>query len=249
FDAIEEYLGGELDYVLPTHVHLDHAGGAGYLAERYPEATVLTHEIGVPHLVDPEGLIEGTKAAVGDQWEFYVDPRPVPEDRIEGLTDGDEVDLGDRTLTVHHAPGHATHQVVFEDDADGVVFTADAAGIWIPDLARLEPTTPPPRFDLDQCLADAGTIADLDPEVLCFGHFGPREYDDALIERYKRILIEWVEAVRQERAERDDDAVVDHFVETVDADLIETWNERRAEGHASLNSRGVMRYLDYVGDE
>ncbi|MFC6724778.1 MBL fold metallo-hydrolase, partial [Halobium palmae] len=95
FDALDEVGVGreELELILPTHVHLDHAGGAGFLAAECPNATVLTHESGVPHLIDPSRLVAGTKAAVDDQWEFYVEPEPVPEDRVEGLEDGDAVDL------------------------------------------------------------------------------------------------------------------------------------------------------------
>ena len=249
FDAVDEHLGGELDYILPTHVHLDHAGGAGFLAERYSGATVLTHEIGVPHLVDPERLIAGTKAAVGDQWEFYAEPEPVPEDRIEGVAEGDEIDLGDRTLSVHHVPGHAPHQVVFRDGLDDVVFTADAAGIWVPELGRLEPTSPPSNFDFDQCRVDVSVIEQLDPETLCFAHFGPREYDPVLMEGYKRLLLEWVEAVRQRREELpDDDAVIRHFVEHVDNDLIRAWNARKARAEARLNVRGVLGFLDHQSE-
>lgn len=233
----------ELAHVLPTHVHLDHAGGAGFLAETCPDATVRTHEIGVPHLVDPTRLVEGTKRAVRDQWEFYVEPKPVPEDRIEGLVGGDVVDLGDRTLEVVHAPGHAPHQVLFHDATDDLLFTADAAGIWVPNLRRLEESTPPSNFDLDECLADANAIRDRDPDTLCFPHFGPRPFDADLMEGYKRTLVEWVEAVRQKREELGgDDAVVEHFESTTDLD--EAWGERKARAEASLNTRGVLRYLD-----
>lgn len=76
FGMLDEVGVDDLAYILPTHVHLDHAGGAGYLAERYPDATVMTHELGAPHLVDPSRLIEGTKAAVEDQWRFYDEPLP-----------------------------------------------------------------------------------------------------------------------------------------------------------------------------
>ena len=101
-----------IEIVAPTHLHLDHAGGAGFLAEACSNATVAVHDIGVAHLTDPEQLVAGTKQAVGDLWRFYTDPKPVPDDRIRGLTDGDSIDLGNHRLSVHHAPGHAPHQVV-----------------------------------------------------------------------------------------------------------------------------------------
>jgi glyoxylase-like metal-dependent hydrolase (beta-lactamase superfamily II) len=235
----------DLAYILPTHVHLDHAGGAGFLAEACPNATVMTHELGVDHLIDPTRLIEGTKAAVGDQWDLYADPEPVPEDRIEGLADGDEIDLGDRVFEVVHAPGHAPHQIVFYDFRDELVFVADAAGIWSPDLGEVLPTTPPPQFDLEQCLDDTRTIEARDPDVLCFGHFGPRENDEAFLPTYRRTLIEWVEAIRQKRAELgNDEAVVEHFVEHADPDRFQVWSERKVRAEERMNVRGVLRYLD-----
>ena len=245
--ALDELGIGESDlaYVLPTHVHLDHAGGAGFLARDYPDAEVRIHERGVRHLVDPERLVEGTKAAVGDQWRFYADPEPVPEGRIAGLEDGDEIDLGDHALVAHEAPGHAPHQHVFHDETEDVAFTADAAGLYVSSADTCRETTPPPQFDLDQARRDASMIQDLDPDALCFGHFGPRDYDADLLDDYKRTLVEWVEAVRRKRDELgDDEAVVDHFVahadEMVGADV---WGDRKAADEAELNTRGVLAFL------
>jgi glyoxylase-like metal-dependent hydrolase (beta-lactamase superfamily II) len=245
-DALEELdvAREDVEYILPTHVHLDHAGGAGFFADACPNATVMTHEVGVPHLVDPSRLVEGTKAAVDDQWEYYVEPEPVPEDRIESLEDGDEISLGDRTLSVVYAPGHAPHQTMFHDSGDDVLFTADAAGIYVPQTGDIRPTTPPSQFDLESCLDDVRTIEEIAPEWLCFGHFGPREYEAAVAEEYKRVLVEWVEAVRQKREELgDDEAVIEHFVEHTQ--MAEVWGERKARAEERLNTRGVLGYLDW----
>lgn len=233
----------DLEYVLLTHVHLDHAGGAGHLLTECPNATVLCHEMGVRHLIDPERLIEGTKAAVQDQWQYYVEPEPVPEARIDGLSGGDAVDLGDRALDVIHAPGHAPHQVVYHDGADDLLFSGDAAGIYIPGEDELERTSPPANFDVDQCLADVQTIQDRDPKRLCFGHFGDRAFDQEFLDGYKRTLVEWVEAIRQQRERlEDDEAVIRHFVEH--AEHRDVWGDERAEAEARLNVRGVLGYLD-----
>ncbi len=246
FDALDD-LGMTPEWILPTHVHLDHAGGAGFLAERYPEATVTMHESAVEHLVDPTRLVAGTRAAVGIQWEYYVEPEPIPEERIQPLSGGETLDLGDRALDVHHAPGHAPHQVIFHDRGDDVVFTADAAGIYVPQLDEIRQTSPPSRFDLHGCQADADTIRDIDPRYLCFGHFGPKEFHDEDMAEYKRTLAEWVEAVRQKRAELgDDDAVIAHFAEHAPEDTIEVWGERKAREEEKMNTRGVLTYLDYM---
>ena len=238
----------ELAWILPTHAHLDHAGGAGYLAERYPNAEVRVPEKGVRHLVDPSALVAGTKSAVEEQWEHYAEPKPVPDDRIEGVAEGDRIDLGDRELVVRDAPGHAPHHAVYYDPDADVVFAADAAGIYVPEIDAVTPTSPPPQFDFEQCLDDIRLIEELDPDTICFGHFGPRDCDADLLGEAKRAYVEWVERVRQKRAELDDDeAVVDHF-EAASRD-IDYWNPERARANTSLNVRGVLRYLDRIEGE
>ncbi|WP_254279620.1 MBL fold metallo-hydrolase [Haloarcula marina] len=232
----------ELEVIALTHIHLDHAGGAGRLAEACPNATVYVHEIGTRHLVDPERIWEGTKGAVGDQIAFYTEPKPVPEERIVGMSDGDEIDLGDHALEVVHAPGHASHQVVFYDPAIDGVFTADAAGIYTPSTDEVHVTSPPVNFDRKQALEDIETIRELDPETLLYGHFGSAPTDDRLDE-YAAKLDAWVADVAAKRAELgDDDAVAEYFVETVETPAV--WSDRKANAEVAMNVRGVLVALD-----
>jgi len=235
----------DLEHIALTHVHLDHAGGAGLLAETYPNATVVCHDRGVDHMVDPARLVEGTKRAVGDQWEFYAEPTPVPESRIRAVSDGDAVDLGDRRLQVHHAPGHAPHQVVFADHTDSVVFTGDAAGIYVPSRDSVRHTTPPPNFDLERALTDVSMLASLEPAVLCYGHFGATETGTRL-QSYANVLTEWVDRVADRRADTPDQAVADYFAERTPMD--EVWGARKARAEERMNVRGVCRYLDLRDD-
>jgi glyoxylase-like metal-dependent hydrolase (beta-lactamase superfamily II) len=231
----------ELEVIAPTHVHLDHAGGAGYLAEACPNAEVYVHEAGARHLVDPERLWEGTKSAVESQIEYYAEPKPVPEDRLTELTDGDTVNLGDHQLDVHHAPGHAPHQVVYYDPVCDGVFTADAAGICTP-ATGVRQTSPPPTFDLDQVLADVEMLQEMDPSALYYGHFGDWETDDRLAE-YATITEEWVAEVERVREElADDEAVIEHFQDVTDA--TDAWSDRKGRDEERLNVRGILTYLD-----
>jgi glyoxylase-like metal-dependent hydrolase (beta-lactamase superfamily II) len=227
-----------------THVHLDHAGGAGFLAEACPNARIVVHERGAPHLVDPAGLVSGTKRAVGDLWNLYTEPMPVPEGRIETVTDGDGIDLGDHSLEVRHAPGHASHQVLYHDPANDAVFTGDAAGVTVPERGTIEATTPPPEFDLERNRADLGAIREIDPGTLLYSHFGPRSDPEAALAAYEEVLTEWVERVAAKRAEEDgdDEAVIDFFAAATD--LGEVWGEAMARPIAAVNVRGVLAYLD-----
>jgi len=231
-----------LEVIALTHVHLDHAGGAGFLVEECPDARVYVHGIGAPHLADPSRLWEGTKRAVGDVVSHYTEPDPVPETRITELDDGDAVDLGDRALSVHHVPGHAPHQVAFHDPANDAAFTGDAAGIYTPSTATVHPSTPPPNFDPEQALADVETLCEIDPATLCYGHFGAVETGDRL-DRYAEILSGWVGAVAEKRTQLDDEAVVEHFVDRADAGR-EAWGAEKGEQEAMMNVRGVLVALD-----
>jgi glyoxylase-like metal-dependent hydrolase (beta-lactamase superfamily II) len=231
----------DLAALVVTHVHLDHAGGAGRLAAACPNATVYVHERGARHLADPTRLWEGTKRAVGGQIEFYTEPDPVPEDRIEELTDGDVVDLGTHELRARYAPGHAPHQLVFEDPANDAVFTADAAGIYVPTFDRVDPTTPPPQFDLDAALSDLDTLAESAPSTLLYSHYGPAPTEDRLRE-YAAVLRSWVGAVEGAWVELDDDELGDFFAAR--ADTKDLWGERKTREENALNVRGVLSHLD-----
>jgi len=235
-----------LEVIAVTHVHLDHAGGAGYLLEEFPAADVYLYEAGAKFLRDPARIWEGTKAVVGDRIEYYAEPRPIPEDRLVALGDGELVDLGDHELRVHHAPGHAFHQAVFYDPANDGVFTADAAGINSPTVGGLRQTSPPPGFDLESCLADVELLQDLDPAALYYSHFGDYETGD-LLSRYADMLESWVERVEAKREElADDEAVAGYF-----ADQAETgrWSAQHARQEERMNVQGVLHYLDEREDD
>lgn len=236
----------EIDVIAVTHLHLDHAGGAGFLAESCPNATVCAHDIGVPHLTDPQRLAAGTKEVVGDLWGFYAEPKPVPDERVRELTDGDRIDLGDHELVVRHAPGHAPHQVVYYDPANDAVFTGDAAGVWVPEREYVKETTPPWGFGLEAALADLETILAFDPKTLLYTHFGPHSSPGTVLDEYGTVLAEWVETVESTRTELgSDEAVVEHFVETTE--MGEIWGDAMARPVAAVDARGVLHYLTERG--
>jgi glyoxylase-like metal-dependent hydrolase (beta-lactamase superfamily II) len=232
----------DVEVLAPTHVHLDHAGGVGYLAEACPDADICVYESGAQFLAEPGPIWEGTREVVGDRIEYYAEPKPVSADRIVELEDGDSIDLGDHALDVHHAPGHAFHQAVFYDPANDGVFTADAAGINVPNRPGVRQTSPPPGFHLAGCLADVDMLETLDPAALYYGHFGDSE-TGGLLEEYRTVITEWVERVEAKRAALGDDAaVIEYFAERVDTDS--PWSTQHARGEERMNTRGVLHYLD-----
>ena len=242
-DALREVgiAPADLAAICLTHVHLDHAGGAGVLAAEC-DATVYVHESGAQFLRDPERIWAGTKAVVGDRIQYYREPDPIPDARLTELEAGDTVALGDHTLDVHRAPGHAFHQVVYHDRDNDGVFTGDAAGINVPRIDGVLPTSPPPGFDLEGCLADIGRLQEIAPAALYYGHFGDRATGDLLAE-YADVLEDWVARVEQKRRELgDDEAVIEQFVD--ETETAGVWGEAHARGEARMNVEGVLQYLD-----
>lgn len=188
----------DLAAIVPTHVHLDHAGAVGELAARFPNATVYVHERGLPYLTERERLerlAASARRAVGDAVaDQYGTPTLLPESRTDPIGDGDVVPCGDRELDVVHAPGHAPHQVALVDPVSDAAFLGDAAGMRLG--GELLPTTPAPDFDLDASLDTVARLRDRGPEALCYGHFGVREDATAALDAYAELLPEWVDAVR-----------------------------------------------------
>lgn len=177
-----------------THVHPDHAGAAGGLAERLPRLRVGVHARGRRHLLDPSSLNASIREWTGPLAARYGDVLAVPAPQIVPLAEGDRLDLGNGVLLeVIDAPGHAPHHLCFLERSEGALFCGDALGIRRGDM--LVPATVPPRFDLEQSLATATKLAALEPRTVYFSHFGPREATEALFEGYARALVDWIETM------------------------------------------------------
>lgn len=171
---------GDLDAIIVTHIHLDHAGGAGLLMQQCPNARLLVHPKGKQHLCDPEKLIAGARQVYGEQFETLFQPiHPVPESRVQCVSNGDRLDLGEhRTLHFHEAQGHARHHIIVFDTESRGIFTGDAAGIYHDRIqqrcgfAFSLPNTAPPQFDPVAMTADFDMMISLAPQSLFFTHFG-----------------------------------------------------------------------------
>ncbi len=237
----------DVAYIMPTHVHLDHAGGTGHLAAACPNATVVVHEQGAPHLIDPTKLLESVQRAVGPMFPFYGTLKPTPKERVLAVRGGEAFNLGDKyEIEVIAAPGHAPHQVCFFERKLAGLFTADAAGIYRPWAAGLLLTTPPPAFHLEQSLETLARLKALQPRLLLYTHWGAHT-DIKLLDQYAEFLQDWVGEIEQtKKTLRDDQAVRQHFVKKETPLLQVHYPELILRGEIEMNVQGVLLYLKRV---
>ncbi|MFO7784180.1 MAG: MBL fold metallo-hydrolase [Thermodesulfobacteriota bacterium] len=174
-----------VDYVLITHIHLDHAGGLSRVLEEFPGAGVVCHRKAVPHLVDPAGLWAGSRKVLGEMADAFGPPAPVPK---EVLIPHDEA--GIPGLRIIETRGHAPHHISFS--YQGCLFAGEAAGNYIGFGGRelLRPATPP-RFYLEESLASVDRMRDLEDQLLCYAHFGKAENSRRMLGRFRDQLLRW----------------------------------------------------------
>jgi len=200
-----------IDYILLTHIHLDHAGGTGQLLRSFPDAKVNCHPKGIPHMVAPQKLWEESRKVLGKIAEAYGEMAPVPESCISFSTG---IDLGAVSVEVIETPGHAAHHVSYR--LGDILFAGEVGGVYVPldDGFYVRPATPPP-FQHEIFRDSIEKAAALDASLVCLGHYGCRQDTAALFERAGRQLDFWVAT-----AERHFKAGSEPFEETVLADLI-----------------------------
>jgi glyoxylase-like metal-dependent hydrolase (beta-lactamase superfamily II) len=224
----------EVAVVLVTHVHLDHAGGAGHLAELLPNATFYIHDRGFSYLTEPDAF-DRLKSSVDDAMgteNAYGEPKRLDPARCLSVSGGETVDIGDRSLELIDAPGHAPHHYAAFDPDNAALFSIDAGGMYLD--GTLYPTTPPPSFDLEGSLNTIKRLRDLDPDRNLYGHFGPGGSDAVEeLDRYEALLPEWVETVAEKRETHGED--IGAIVDSLDA----SW-------HSPTVARDVAGVIDYL---
>ncbi len=170
---------GAVDYVIATHVHLDHAGGAGALLQQLPSAKLVVHPAGTRHLVDPSRLMASARAVYGDAEvaRSYGELVAVAPQRVTETEDGQVLELAGRALRFIHTPGHARHHHCIWDERSRGMFTGDTLGVAYPELSSagrpwLIPATPPTQFDPEALSASVRRILAFDPQRLYLTHYG-----------------------------------------------------------------------------
>lgn len=193
-----------VDYVIPTHVHLDHAGGVGSLMQHLPNARLLIHPRGARHMIDPTALMEGVRAVYGAEVadRDYGELIPVPEDRVITTSDGMEVSLAGRTLRFMDTPGHAKHHHCIWDEATRGWFTGDTFGLAYPDLYTprgpyVVPATAPIQFDPEALHASVERLLAQRPATMYLTHFGAVANPEQLAVQFLAQVDAMVEVARE----------------------------------------------------
>jgi len=194
----------EVSHVIVTHVHLDHAGGAGELMQRLPNAKLVVHSRGARHMIDPSRLEASTRAVYGDEAfdAMYGTLRPVPEHRVITMEDGQSLSVGNRPLLFIDTPGHARHHFCIWDERTQGWFTGDTFGVSYRDFDTqnghfIFPTTTPIQFDPAALIASIDRLLEKSPKNMYLTHFGRVRNVSVLAARMKaavRHLVEIAEA-------------------------------------------------------
>ena len=214
----------DVDYVFLTHIHLDHAGGAGLLMQHLPNARCVVHPRGAPHMVNPEKIVAGTKAVYGESktLEMYGEIRPIDKDRIDIPADGTWFSLAGREMQAFFTEGHARHHYCLHDPQSQGVFTGDSFGVSYRELDTDEgefifPTTTPVHFDPHEAHKSVDRILNKDPQQCYLTHYSRVRDLDRLADVLHLEIEAFVDMARQhadakDRTQRIRDAMFDRWV-------------------------------------
>lgn len=182
----------QVDYIITTHVHLDHAGGVGGLIEQLPNAQLIIHPRGARHMIDPSQLQAGAMAVYGEEKyrATYGELIPVPEHRVTIKEDNSSLDLQGRTLKFFDTPGHARHHFCVWDDESRGIFTGDTLGIVYRELCRddedfVMPSTTPVQFEPEKLKQSIDRLFAMQPNYFYLTHYGRVEAKSGLVEALK----------------------------------------------------------------
>jgi glyoxylase-like metal-dependent hydrolase (beta-lactamase superfamily II) len=236
------------DYLLPTHVHLDHCGSCGTLARKFTNASIMVHPKGEPHLVDPSRLWKGAGELFGCELvQRYGRPEPIAQGRVHVVVDGDVVDLGRGiTLRTVWTPGHASHHLSYEWEGHKAFFTGDAVGICFPEFPVLIPTTPPTSFNLEETLQSLERIRGSSPAEFYTPHYGVVRDAMRWITENVNLLQHWLKSIRQMREagwsdEQMSNALTDEIAGVMRRPTSEVPDYLRIS--IKINVLGILRYL------
>lgn len=250
----------QVRYVIPTHVHLDHAGGAGAMMRLFPDAQLLIHPRGARHMVDPERLVAGATAVYGEAMfrDLYGEIQPIDAARVREVADGESVSLAGRRLVFRHTRGHAEHHFCIWDETSRGWFSGDMFGVsypWcrLPGGDFLLPSTTPSQFDPEAYLRSLAVLHSYAPQRIYMTHFGELRYSD----EKAALLSEQVNAYRElARTHADDPADLQEQLVRYSIGLLRRYGEGGDESawqsalafDMQLNAQGLLAWLERNAD-
>lgn len=249
----------DVEYVFLTHVHLDHAGGAGLLMQQLPSARCIVHPRGAPHMIDPTKIMAGTEAVYGKAAarQLYGEIVPIEASRIDIAADGEWFRLAGRALQAFYTEGHARHHYCLYDPASKGVFTGDSFGVSYRELDTAAgpficPTTTPVQFDPAEAHRSVDRILAYDPEQVFLTHYSRVGSPERLaadlhsgIDTYVAIAMEHRDA--PDRREALQSALFEHYLEGLEKhgygeDRNAAWSVLELD--VTLNAKGLEVWLD-----
>jgi glyoxylase-like metal-dependent hydrolase (beta-lactamase superfamily II) len=194
-----------LDYILLTHIHLDHAGAIGEVAAAFPQTPIICHPAGIPHLIDPERLWEGTKKVLGSTAQGYG-----PIKAVDGERFANAEQFASEVIAPIITPGHASHHVSYR--TKDYLFAGETAGVHYavsPDRFYLRPATPP-RFFFETAIESVDKLIACNPTKLCYGHYGIADDGVAKLKTTRGQLFNWKTIIEDEIKSSDADNLVEN---------------------------------------
>jgi len=210
----------DIDFLALTHVHIDHAGGAGNLARENPNLKIFVHETGVNHLVNPGKLNESVRRAYGKKFSVVGEIEAVSsKDMMVPVSTGDEIDLGETRLKVYYTPGHAKHHVIYFDRRSESVFSGDALGSKYKNLPNFV-LSPPSDYDKELAKESIDLIKALHPKRINFTHCGSYELNgnEDFYEKLKEKHDLWtcsIEEIIKENPNLNEGEIFQRFLEKI----------------------------------
>ncbi len=233
----------DVRYIVITHLHLDHAGGAGFLLPVLRHAKVVADEMALPHLAEPERLMESARRALGKFAPLYGELAPIPAERLLAASEDQVLDLGDRNLKLLYCPGHARTHWCPVDSATGALFSGDALGVYLRSSDMVFPVTPLPDFDVGDMRLSLTRLRDLDAPATFFPHFGEGGSSRKLAQDSLDALEVIIGIIRQGLADgRERSAIVESVLERFPTQ--EDRERMLLLGNVQLNLGGISRMLE-----
>ena len=239
----------DLDAILLTHIHLDHAGVTGSLVVENPRLAVYVHRNGAAHMTDPAKLLKSANRLYGNKMQFlFGDFLAVPRENLRILDGGETLTLGARKLEVVYTPGHASHHVSYFDASEGVAFVGDTTGVRIQDNGFVLPVAPPPDIDLEIWETSLAAITARRPERLFLTHFGFSEDVAGHISEFRERLHRWATLVAElVRSGQEEPAALAAFITTTRNEIEKSLPDEEAahyvfNGGLELSWLGLARY-------